>query len=186
MPLLWVRPARPRRLCSACLVSGASWLLQAVYGGRLGYGTEAEPSDLIADLRTLVPVVEAPDWKGAACAGTHDTVDWFPGEFGKRETRLAKAAQLAADYCDHCPIKQACYEFGHTSGEFGVWGGVLQEGKWKRPVPPGPEPSTVHGVYWHSTRLKWEVKVQRPEGRRYGGCFTDQAAAEACARELAG
>ena len=60
--------------------------------------------------------------------------------------------------------------------------GVLQEPK---PVDPNFT-SEVPGVTWRKARKKWQVRLN-PKGKKSvcGGCFTDKAAAESKALELA-
>ena len=64
---------------------------------------------------------------------------------------------------------------------------LVKQGVLKEPKPVDPNfTSEVPGVRWHKHREKWEVQL-RPTGKNriWGGHFTEKAAAEAKALELA-
>lgn len=53
-----------------------------------------------------------------------------PDLFHPRESgeTAKKAIALAATFCNRCPERDACLEFGLTSGEWGIWGGRKLDG----------------------------------------------------------
>ena len=64
---------------------------------------------------------------------------------------------------------------------------LVRQGILKEPKPMDPNfTSEVPGVDWHKQKKKWRVRLC-PAGKKriYGGCFTEKAAAEAKALELA-
>ena len=68
---------------------------------------------------------------------------------------------------------------------------LVRQGLVKEPKSKDPQfTSDVAGVYWHKGGKKWSVNLTREKGKEgakqfYGGCFTEKAAAEAKALELA-
>ena len=110
---------------------------------------------------------------------------WFHGT--KRATAKAKAI------CVRCPVQQACRqhaldnEIGH-----GVWGGltpterhkILHPRKPRLRTPstlPVPPLSDIRGVSWNAHKGRWAVAIWHGGRMHWGGCFTEQAEAEAVA-----
>jgi hypothetical protein len=53
----------------------------------------------------------------AACIGVDPNIFFID----TKDLRLVRAAK---SYCDHCPCRKPCLEYGYTTGQVGIWGGT--------------------------------------------------------------
>lgn len=93
------------------------------------------------------------DWKRrAACKDASPEIFITPGDFDDEPSYPPREARV---YCDLCPVKPECLQYGIESNAIGVWGGTSSyqrrqltrdRGRVKCPGCGSPDIINEHGV----------------------------------------
>jgi len=86
----------------------------------------------------LKPILKQ-DWMDDANCLDADTELFFPEN--AESPNMVKYAQTM--YCNPCPVRAECYEFGVRTSSHGIWGGALITQQKKRRLSPKPRPQPV-------------------------------------------
>ncbi len=85
---------------------------------------EADPADLISDMRTDASK-QSQEWRDQAnCKGQLHL--FFAKRAERPQARFRREAK-AKKLCDACPVVEPCREFARSNREYGYWAGESEE-----------------------------------------------------------